>query len=84
MYGGRFGANNIKIVERLSLSNDKNLWLIELAGKYYFLYVDKNGMAEIDCIDGAKLTLIERDESVKMPFMSLLKDKMKRPEDDSK
>ncbi|PIE77287.1 MAG: hypothetical protein CSA13_00185 [Clostridiales bacterium] len=82
LYGGRYSANNIKIVERLNISNDKSLWLIELAEKHYFIAVDKNGIYKIDEIDGDKLTFIEQSEKGKMPFMALLKDKMKRPQND--
>ncbi len=83
LYGGRYRANNIKVVERLNITNDKSLWLVELAEKYYFLAVDKNGIHKLDCIDGDKLTIIEREEKDKMPFVALLKDKMKRAPNDS-
>ena len=41
----------IKVIEKINLAADKHLWLIELGSKYYFMYSDRKGLTQIDCID---------------------------------
>lgn len=38
----------IKIVERISLTSDKSIAIIEISGIYYILSMDKNGVTLID------------------------------------
>ena len=42
------GARNIKVIERIAISNDKFFYLIELDGVHYLIGSDKNGMTVID------------------------------------
>ncbi|GAB6109221.1 flagellar biosynthetic protein FliO [Fusibacter bizertensis] len=39
---------NIKIIERVAITNDKFLFLVELDGVHYMISSDKNGMRLID------------------------------------
>ncbi len=83
-YKGSVQSGNIKLIEKINLATDRSLWLVELGENYYLLYVDKNGMSEIDKFDKNELILKEKaisgDASLK--FMKILKSKIKNEEHD--
>jgi flagellar biogenesis protein FliO len=49
---------NIKVLERVALSNDKYIILVELENIFYLLGVDKNGMTLIDKRDDLSIEQI--------------------------
>ncbi len=81
-YKGSVQSGNIKLIEKINLAADRSLWLVELGNKYYFLYVDKNGMSEIDKFEKSELVLKEAAiaGNASSKFMKILKSKMKAEE----
>ncbi len=84
LYGKSSQSANIKVVERVNLATDKSLWLVSLGEKYYFLYIDRNGMTKLDEVDSSTLSFIEQTDIKTQPFMNLLKSKIKRTSDEQK
>lgn len=54
----------VKVLERVALSNDKFLLLVELENIFYFIGIDKNGMYLMDKRDDLKIESFLKDEQV--------------------
>jgi len=76
---------NIKILDRVSLSTDKNILLIELENVFYLIGVDKNGMYLIDKRDDIDLNRYfkETESDNGSLFSSKLKEALKKKDTDS-
>jgi flagellar biogenesis protein FliO len=68
-----FKEKNIKIVERVALSNDKYLYLIELDQVHYLISSDKSGMSLIDKREHLKIESIQRQVPQSGAFFEQLK-----------
>ena len=65
---------NIKILDRIALSNDKYIVLVELENIFYLLAVDKNGITVIDKRDDLSIdTFLKSHLDVKQDFSAILK-----------
>lgn len=54
----------VKVLERIALSNDKFLLLVELENIFYFIGIDKNGMYLMDKRDDLKVENFIKDEQI--------------------
>lgn len=50
-----FEGKNMRVVEKMNLSIDKSLILVEMSSFYYVLYVDKHGCTVIDRLEDLEL-----------------------------
>lgn len=64
---------NIKVIERISISADKFLFLIELDGLYYLISSDKSGMRLIDKREHLNLEDMKISETQSGAFFEQLK-----------
>ncbi|OJV64680.1 MAG: hypothetical protein BGO41_13850 [Clostridiales bacterium 38-18] len=64
---------NIKVIERVAISADKFLFLIELDGLYYLIGSDKNGMRLIDKREHLNLEYVKPQETQSGAFFEQLK-----------
>ncbi|GAU79862.1 hypothetical protein F3D3_4527 [Fusibacter sp. 3D3] len=54
----------VKVLERVALSNDKFLLLVELENIFYFIGIDKNGMYLMDKRDDLKVESFIKEEQI--------------------
>ncbi len=64
---------NIKVIERVALSNDKFLYLIELDHIYYLVSSDKSGMTMIDKREHLNIEISKQIEPQTDAFFEQLK-----------
>lgn len=64
---------NIKVIERIAISADKFLFLIELDGLYYLISSDKSGMRLIDKREHLNLEVMKTSETQSGAFFEQLK-----------
>lgn len=64
---------NIKVIERIAISADKFLFLIELDGLYYLISSDKSGMRLIDKREHLNLEDMKISETQSGAFFEQLK-----------
>jgi len=76
--------HNIKIMERMALSNDKFLYLIELDGIYYLVGSDKSGMTVIDKREHLNLETTNVFEAQSGAFFEQLKSSILKREKENK
>jgi len=69
--GGKTSINgtfkNMKILEKLSLGNEKSFLLLEVNNLYYFVYITKNGIEIIDKFDSLTTNIVNnaKDSAIK-------------------
>ncbi len=69
----------IKVLERVALSSDKYLLLVELENFFYLIGVDKNGMHIIDKRDDLNVDdFIKEESGNQLNFMEVLKNSMNK------
>ncbi len=76
-------SRNIKLIEKISLAADRSLWLVELGEKYYFFYVDKNGLKKLDQFERDELSVINEindKTNIDDNFLRLFKQKINNSE----
>jgi flagellar biogenesis protein FliO len=71
--GVNIRQKNIKIIERIAISADKFLFLIELDGLYYLISSDKSGMRLIDKREHLNLEVMKTSETQSGAFFEQLK-----------
>lgn len=73
-----FNGKNMKVIEKLSLSIDKSLFLVSISNIYYVLYIDKQGCTKIDKLEDIDIKEIKSSEpnQNKDVFSKLLIDKI--------
>lgn len=64
---------NIKVIERIAISNDKFLYLIELDNVHYLVGCDKNGMTVIDKREHLNIEISKKIEPQAGAFFEQLK-----------
>lgn len=77
-----FKEKNIKVVERVALSSDKYLYLIELDQVYYLVSSDKSGMSLIDKREHLNIETTKRQEPQTGAFFDQLKSSILKRESD--
>ncbi len=74
----------IKLHERLPLSNDKYLILIELENIFYLVACDKNGYTVIDKRDNLDFSRFDIPQESHQDFLQVMKRVIKKEENKSK
>ncbi len=64
---------NIKVIERIAISNDKFMYLIELDGVHYLIGSDKSGMTVIDKREHLNIEISKKIEPQPGAFFEQLK-----------
>lgn len=64
---------NIKVIERIAISNDKFMYLIELDGIHYLIGSDKSGMTVIDKREHLNIEISKKIEPQPGAFFEQLK-----------
>lgn len=68
-------SNNIKILERVAISQDKGLAIVEICGKYYLIGFANNNIEILKEVDGADLKFPQ--SALKGNFLEILNSTMK-------
>lgn len=64
---------NMKVVDRISLTSDKSLAIVEIGGIHYIVSMDKNGIQLIDKREDLELTATETKDIAETKIFKLLK-----------
>lgn len=69
----------IKVLERVALSNDKFLLLVELENIFYFIGIDRNGMYVIDKREDLEIKdFLPEEGKAQERFLEILKSSMQK------
>jgi hypothetical protein len=74
------GERNIKVIERIAISNDKFFYLIELDGVHYLIGSDKSGMTVIDKREHLNIEHSKKIETQTGAFFEQLKKSVRKRE----
>ncbi len=79
--GVKMRSNNMKVIERLSISKDKAILLVELDGIHYVIGSDRNNMVLLDKRDDLKIVHPQKIELNSGAFLEQLRKKINKNED---
>lgn len=76
--GVKVRSNNMKVIERISISKDKSILLIELDGIHYLIGSDRNNLSLLDKREDLKIVHPQKIELQSGAFLEHLKNKVKK------
>lgn len=78
--GPKVRSHNMKVIERISISRDKSIILVELDGIHYLIGSDKNNMVLLDKREDLNIEHPQKIEIHSGAFFEQLKNKIKKNE----